>query len=299
MANIAVSDKAKGFVSAILAAVFFGFIPLFGKPALSAGMATECVLAYRFGMAAVMLFCILKIKKIPIRIPVKQIPAMLLIAVAYSFSGGFLMLGFNYMSGGVAEVIHFTYPIWVMLIMITVFREKISFSSITAIILAISGIYCLGVLGSEESFLPNTNKLAGVIIVLISGLACATFMVTINKSKCSRFHSLTISFWMLVLSALFFLVISAGTNTLQIAPSAEVFLNLLALAFVATVLSNFFLVYSIKGIGSTLSAILGALEPVTGVVSCAIVFGEAITAPIVFGIILILTAVLIVILRKK
>ena len=299
MANIAVSDKAKGFVSAILAAVFFGFIPLFGKPALSARMATECVLAYRFGIAAVMLFCILKIKKIPILIPVMQIPAMLLIAVAYSFSGGFLMLGFNYMSGGVAEVIHFTYPIWVMLIMITVFRERISISSIIAIILAITGIYCLGVLGSEESFLPNTHKLAGVIIVLISGLACATFMVTINKSKCSRFHSLTISFWMLVLSALFFLVISAGTGTLQVAPSTKVFFNLVALAFVATVLSNFFLVYSIKGIGSTLSAILGALEPVTGVVSCAIVFGEAITTPIVFGIILILTAVLIVILRKK
>ena len=34
---------------------------------------------------------------------------MSLIAVLYCFSGGFLVWGFNFMSGGVTEVLHFTY----------------------------------------------------------------------------------------------------------------------------------------------------------------------------------------------
>ena len=75
--------------------------------------------------------------------------------------------------------------------------------------------------------------------------------------------------------------------------------NLVGLALVATVLSNVFQVYSIKFIGSTQAAILGAVEPATGVVMCIILFDEVLNAPIVAGIALIFTAVMIVVTRNK
>ena len=68
------------------------------------------------------------------------------------------MWGFNFMSGGVTEVLHFTYPVWVMLILLTFFKEKIRVSSAIAIIIAIVGIYCLGVLGGSDAFMPGANS---------------------------------------------------------------------------------------------------------------------------------------------
>ena len=56
---------------------------------------------------------------------------------------------------------------------------------------------------------------------------------------------------------------------------------------------------AIKLIGPTLSAILGALEPVTAVLIGVFVFGESMTLRIAAGIALILTSVLLIVLKKK
>ena len=209
------------------------------------------------------------------------------------------MWGFNFMSGGVTEVLHFTYPVWVMLILLTFFKEKIRVSSAIAIIIAIVGIYCLGVLGGSDAFMPGANRIAGVIIVVASGLACGSYIVAINKSNAHKLSSMRLSFWMLSLSACIFLMVSGVSGTFEIITDGYLLANLIGLALVATVLSNVFQVYSIKFIGSTQAAILGAVEPATGVVMCVILFDETLNAPILAGIALIFTAVMIVITRNK
>ena len=46
------SDYAKGVIAGIVSAMGFGFIPVFSKPMLADGMATECVLFFRFFLSA-------------------------------------------------------------------------------------------------------------------------------------------------------------------------------------------------------------------------------------------------------
>ena len=203
------------------------------------------------------------------------------------------------MSGGVTEVLHFTYPIWVMLILLVFFKEKIRVSSALAIIIAIVGIYCLGVLGGAEAFMPGANRVAGVIIVVASGLACGSYIVAINKSNAHKLSSMRLSFWMLSLSAIIFLVLSVAIGTFEFVTDLYLLGNLVGLALIATVLSNIFQVYSIKYIGSTQAAIIGAVEPATGVVLCIILFGEVLNLPIILGIVLIFTSVMIVVTRNK
>lgn len=108
-----------------------------------------------------------------------------------------------------------------------------------------------------------------------------------------------LSFWMLFLSAVIFAVISITTDTFNVITDFSILANLFGLALIATVLSNIFQVYSIKYIGSTQAAILGAVEPATGVILCVILFDEALNMPIVAGIALIFTAVMIVVTRNK
>ena len=110
---------------------------------------------------------------------------------------------------------------------------------------------------------------------------------------------MTLTFWMLSLSALIFLAVSVAGGSFEVETDGTMIANLAGLALVATVLSNFFQVYSIKYIGSTQAAILGAVEPATGVVMCIILFDETLNVPIVAGIALIFAAVMIVVTRNK
>lgn len=293
------SLRAKGMVAGIFAAISFGFIPVFSKPAISLGLSPSCILTYRFGLATILLLTILLIQKRQIALPWRMVPSMVMLAVFYSFSGGLLVVGYKYMSGGVTGVIHFTYPIFVMLILVTLFRERIRLSSVIAILIALIGIYCLGVMGSDEAFIPGQNKITGILIVLGSGIACASYMVGVNKTGCHKLPSLTLTFWLLLFSTIFFFTIAMFDNSMVAVPNMEMWMNFVALAFISTVLSNFLLVYSIKNVGSTYAAILGAVEPVTAVLSCSFIFNEKLTFPIILGIMLIFVGVSIIIMRQK
>ncbi len=288
-----------GIIAGILGAVSFGFIPVFSKPALEAGYSPSCILFYRFAIATLILAALLLSRKQSMRLPLRTVPSMFLISLFYCVSGGFLVLGYKYMSGGVAGVLHFTYPVFVMSILVIFYKERIKISSIIAIIIAIAGIYCLGVLGGESSFVEGQNRLLGVVIILTSGLGCACYMVGVNKTKCRHLSSLNLTFWLILFSTLFFGSIALFNGELVLINDLPTIANFVGLALIATVLSNFLLVYAIKKIGSTYAAIFGAVEPLTAVILCIIIFGETINTAIVFGILFILVAVTIVVLRNK
>ncbi len=74
--------------------------------------------------------------------------------------------------------------------------------------------------------------------------------------------------------------------------------NLVMLALVPTVISNLALVHAIKNIGSTLTSVLGAMEPVTAVCVGILIFGEPFTQSIALGIGVIISAVTVIVLKK-
>jgi drug/metabolite transporter (DMT)-like permease len=292
------STDWRGILAGIAGAMCFGFIPAFSKPAISIGLSPACVLTYRFGLAAIILGIYFAIRHKSLKLPLHCVPPMILLTVFYCFSGELLVLGYKYMSGGVTGVIHFSYPVFVMAILLLFYHERIRLSSIFAIVLALGGIYCLGVLGGQASFIPGANRVAGVAIVLASGIACAFYMVGVNKTSTRTLPSAVFTFWLLLLSAVAFLIISLAEGEMVLVTSGPLLGQFFGLAFIATVLSNFLLVYSIHHVGSTYASILGAVEPSTAVVLCIILFGESLNIAIAAGIVLIFSAVGIVVTRN-
>ena len=292
------SSSSLGLIAGILGAMSFGFIPVFSKPALALDLSPACILTYRFSLAAIMLGIFLAVRGTSLKLDRCYLPEMMLLTLCYCVSGGCLMLGYEYMSGGVTGVIHFTYPVFVLLILLVVYREKVKFSSVLAIIIAIAGIYCLGVLGGDEAFIPGANRAEGVAIVVVSGLGYASYMVFINKCGVRKFDSLFLTFWILVFTSLVFAAISMSKGELVFVSDTATWFNFLALALLSTVVANVLVVYSVKVVGSTLASILSAMEPATSVVMCIILFDEALNLPIVAGIALIAIAVGIVVMRN-
>ena len=70
------------------------------------------------------------------------------------------------------------------------------------------------------------------------------------------------------------------------------------LAVVPAIMALVMMVYAAKYLGSTPTAILGALEPTTAVLIGIFVFGEPFSIRLLIGIVLILSAVTLIVLSK-
>ena len=118
--------KFKGVLYGMATSVTFGLIPLFTLPLMREGMASDSILFYRFLTATLALGLMMVVKKESFRITLKDLPTFILLAVFYTFSSLFLLCGYGYMGAGVATTLHFTYPAFVTLLMLLLFREKAS-----------------------------------------------------------------------------------------------------------------------------------------------------------------------------
>ena len=143
----------------------------------------------------------------------------------------------------------------------------------------------------------GSASLVGILLVLLSGLSYAIYLVTVNNVRRIReMDNLKLTLYVLLSSAGFFLINASFNGGVQAIPSGSALVNLLLLAFLPTLVSNLALVRAIKSIGSTLTSVLGAMEPLTAIVIGVVVFGETISGTMALGILLIIAAVTIIVL---
>ena len=285
--------KTKGFVCGIATSVTFGLIPLFTLPLMRKGMASDSILFYRFLVASAALGLMMLVKRESFAVSRRDLPMVVLLAVFYTASSLFLLYGYEMMGAGVATTIHFTYPVFVTLIMLSVFRERTSWVTWLAVVLAIGGVARLSLQGTGLKL-----SAVGLVIVLLSAVGYASYIVAVNKSRVRDMHSRKLAFYVFVFTTLIFAGKNAFGDGVQPLPDAVSAVNVVLLAVAPTVISNITLLVAVRCIGGTLTSILGALEPVTAVCIGAVVFGEAFTVSEAVGIALILAAVVLVILNR-
>ena len=275
-------NKLNGFLYGLLSSASFGLIPMFTIPAMQQGMQFESILLYRFAFATLALGVILLIDGQSFRINRRDIPSLLLLAFFYLISAVFLFWGYKFMASGIATTLHFMYPVLTTLIMMLFFREKKSIWRFMAIALAVAGVFFLSQ-GDDSGSITFT----GIFIVLLSALGYALYLVTVSQLKVGQMKGLRLTF------------IGIGTTGhIQPIPNLHTAGNLAMLAIIPTVISNLALVRAVKCIGSTLTSVLGAMEPVTAVCVGIFMFGEPFTNSVGLGIILIITAVTVIILKR-
>ncbi len=271
--------------------VTFGLIPLFTLPLIGRGMEYDSILFFRFFFASIALAAVMLIKRESFRIDLRDLPVFILLSFFYTFSSLFLLCGYGYMGAGVATTLHFTYPVFVTLLMLFLFREKSSWLTWIAIALAVCGVALLS--------LPSSGMQAdvkGIVIVLLSAVAYGSYIVGVNKSRVRNMNSRKLAFYVFVFTTIIFGVRNLASGTMQLPPDPSSYGNLILLAVLPTVVSNITLVLAVQNIGGTLTSVLGALEPMTAVCIGALVFGEDFTLREGFGILLVLIAVTVIIL---
>ena len=260
--------------------------PLFALPLYKEGMDPDSVLFFRYLLAIPLLGIMIKARGRDFRLKRKEIVPLIVMGLLVALSSLTLFLSYNYMDAGIASTLLFVYPVLVALIMALVFKEKLTMQTGLCIVLALVGIALLYRSGDG-----TTLSLTGTVLVLVSALAYAIYIVGVNQTALKSVATLKVTFYVLLFGLSLFLVRLDFGRDVCLPDRWYSWGYLLALAVFPTAISFLCTTSAIQYIGSTPTAILGALEPVTAVFFGVTVFGEALTPRIVCGIVMIILAV--------
>lgn len=283
--------KFKGYILAAFAAAAYGTNPAFAVPLYETGMNPNSVLLFRYCIGIPILAILMGVRKLDFHLKKDELMPVYILGVLMALSSLALFESYNHMNTGVASTLLFVYPVMVAVIMTFFFRERFKSSLILCFIFMGSGLMLLMRTDSNEGI--NTY---GFILVMVSALTYALYIVLVNGSKAiSRIPTTKLLFYVLIFgSSVFLFKIAAGTELILPAKPSGWY-NLIALAVIPTVLSLACTSAAIHIIGSTPTAIFGALEPVTAVILSVFFLGQTISAQEIVGGVLIVIATTIVV----
>lgn len=301
----------KGYVFAALAAASYGTNPIFAKPLYADGMNPDTVLFFRYVLGLLLLAIMMLWNgwrrhnlKAQFVVSRHSIPQLILMGFLMAMSSLTLFVSYNYMPVGIASTLLFIYPILVAVIMTLCYHEKMSWLVVICLALACTGIGLLCKSDSPAPDVASSNMLVspfmvGVLMVMLSSLSYAIYLVGLSKSRLRTVASMPVTFYVIFFGSFLFIgrLIISTPFTLPVHPM--MWINLFCLGFFPTVVSLVFTALAIQNIGSTQTAIFGALEPVTAVVLGIIILGETIVLREFIGMLLILGAVTMVVMRRK
>ena len=287
------NTSVKGFTYGAIAAASYGLNPLFALPLYNVGISPDSVLFYRYGLAVIMLGILMKIQKQSFALHRKEILPLLVMGLLMAFSSLTLFVSYNYMDAGIASTILFVYPVLVAIIMALFFKEKISVVTMLSIGLAFWGISLL-----YKGDGGQTLSLFGVTLVFISSLTYALYIIGVNRSILKTMPTSKLTFYALLFGITVFGVRLKFGLALDIITVPSLWINPVCMALFPTIISLITMAKAVHYVGSTPTAILGALEPITALVIGVSVFGEQLTPRIVTGIICVLIAVTLIIVGK-
>lgn len=275
--------------------MFYGANPLGALPLYADGINTCSVLFYRYSIAVVVLAVVMAVRRKPLAVSRRDLAIMALLGVLFAASSLSLFMSFLFMGAGVASTLLFVYPVMVAVIMAVFFKERVTRSTVLAIALALTGV---ALLYKGDGGKPLSG--VGVSLVMVSSLTYALYIIIVNKSPL-RMSSVKMTMYVLTFSVVVAVAMSFTdpANHLQLLHTPRQWGLALLLAVVPTVLSLLLMVIAVHDVGSTPTAIMGALEPVTAVVISVTLFGELVTAQLVIGIVFILAAVLLTVVGKN
>lgn len=284
--QIDMNVKVKGYLLGALAAASYGMNPLFALPLYNDGMDPYSVLFFRYLFAIPILGIMLKARGRTFAVSRHDLLPLVVMGLLLAMSSLSLFLSYNYMEAGIASTMLFVYPIMVAVIMAIFFRERITAQTASCILVALVGIALL-YKGSDGATLDAT----GVMWVMVSALSYALYIVGVNRPRLKGIATLKLTFYALVFGFSIFIVCTDFGRALTFPSAWYKWGNLVALALFPTAISFLCTTQAIQYIGSTPTAILGALEPLTAVFFGVTVFGEALTPRLMFGIVMIIAAV--------
>lgn len=286
--------KNFGFIAVIFATIIFGCLPLLAKIIYGNGGNAVSVIFYRFFLPLPILYFLSKrTGDRDIRINKKELKDLILVSIfGYGITAVLMFSSYTYISTGVATTLHFTYPIFVVLGDIFIFKDKPSFIKIFCILLCSMGVML---------FLQDieVDNILGIVIAILSGVTYAFYMLYIEKSSLKTMNPFKLTFYLGLVSSIYVFIIAIVTKQFVFNLTLTGWGVTILLSILTSVIGFTLFNYGIQSIGSQNASIFSTFEPITSVVIGILIFNEKLSLQIVVGGIFILASVLITAISEK
>ncbi len=287
--------EIKGYALAALAAAAYGTNPAFAIPLYEQGMNPNSVLFFRYLFGIPLIALVMAARGVPFRLSREEIGPTAILGILMAFSSLALFESYKYINSGIASTLLFVYPVMVAVMMIFFFHEKMRMAVVLCLVIMSIGLVLLMKPQGEITLSPF-----GCLLVMVSALTYALYIIFVNVSKVIKaIPTSKLLFYVLACGSAVYLAMMPLGNELTLPTKESGWLNLTALAVIPTLLSLTCTTKAIQLIGSTPTAILGALEPVSAVLLSVTVLGQSLTTRDIAGGILIIIATTIVIGDKS
>ncbi|MDO5459295.1 MAG: DMT family transporter [Eubacteriales bacterium] len=286
-------EKAKrniGPALILLAGCFWGSMGIFVRRLTDYGFSSIQIVAIRVTLAA-LVFCILLFIKDPsgFRISVKDIPLFLGLGFgSILFFTVCYFTAITMMPLSTAAILLYTSPIWIMLMSVLFFREKLTGRKLLALVLAFAGCVLVSGVSGEGM------TLTGLLVGLGSGIGYGLYSI-LGTVALRRYSPYTVTTYTFVFAALGSWLICRPAEMLAKFAAAP---NLPGLVFfcVLTALVTAvipFLAYTLglQTVEASRAGILATVEPLVATLIGVAVFSEPLTLLSGLGMLLILAAV--------
>ena len=189
----------------------------------------------------------------------------------------------------VAVILSYTAPFFVMVLSALLFGEKITLPKVIALIIATLGCFLLC---KTDKNTPISTVI--VLVGLLSGLSYALYSI-FARFVVGKYPPLVITAYTFIFTSFgSAFVIDFGQLSTAISNSPSCIFILIAFAVVSTLMPYILLTIGLKYVEPGKAAILTTTEVLTASLCGILFFHEKITAAGIFGIILILTAVILI-----
>jgi drug/metabolite transporter (DMT)-like permease len=202
--------------------------------------------------------------------------------------------GLQYVSAGLERLILFLYPTFVVLINLLLFKQAISRVQLFALLLTYAGI-AIAFWGEWQADFSNPDFVYGSILIFFCSITYAVYLVgggkLIPKMGGTRFTAYS----MIVSTAGVMLHYLLSGKSLSFQSSTAVIWGYgMLLAIVATVIPSFLLAAGMKRVGSSNSAIISSVGPVSTIIQAHYILGEKMLPAQVIGTLLVIAGVLLI-----
>ena len=260
----------KGYIYTALSAIIFGLMPLLTKIIIARGATSLTIPFFRVFYVTIVLFFVLKLKKIDMHLEKRDWLSVIHTSV---FGSGLTIIilneSYNYVDTGIATSLHFLYPLFVAILCCFFYGEKIKKKQIISLSFALVGIICFMSKGNGSLF--------GYLLAIASGLTYAFYLVKMDKTGLVKMNALKLSFYLALFTMLEIFTINLFMQDVVFKMDAIAYGLLLVLALSSSFLATVLLQKGVLLLGSTRASFICLLEPVTSMIVGILFLGEALT----------------------
>ena len=260
----------KGYIYTALSAIIFGLMPLLTKIIIARGATSLTIPFFRVFYVTIVLFFVLKIKKIDLHLEKRDLLSAILTSI---FGSGLTIIilneSYNYVDTGIATSLHFLYPLFVAILCCFFYGEKIKKKQILSLSFALVGIICFMSKGNGSLF--------GYFLAIASGLTYAFYLVKMDKSGLVKMNALKLSFYLALFTTIEIFTMNLFMQDVVFKMDAIAYGLLLVLALSSSFLATVLLQKGVLLLGSTRASFICLLEPVTSMIVGILWLNEAFT----------------------